>query len=151
MALAQTTRSVPPASRTNPNGQFVVLEVKAGETLKAWRGPAASQVKKDLPDRHLEGGWDQVILKVEAGQYDSTRYYMRGGGHGENLHAPGLTREEWMKLSESKKTAYTPIRERVNHPQVKGPLDTGWGTTDFDAQLRDARIGLPTLPGQITN
>ncbi len=135
----------------NPNGQFVVLEVPAGQTLKAWRGPAASQAKKVLPNNHLEGGWDQVVVKVEGGQYDTTRYFMRGGGHGETLHPPGLSREEWMKLSESKRGAYTPIRERINHPNVKGPLDTGWGATDFDPQLRDAKIGLPALPGQVTN
>jgi hypothetical protein len=135
----------------NPNGQFVVLEIPPGETLKAWRGPAASQAKKDLPDLHLEGGWDQVIFKPKPQHFDTTRYYMRGGGHGEKLHPPGLTREEWMKLSESKRSAYAPMREKINHPNIKGPLDTGWGPTDFDAQIRDAKIGLPALPGQVTN
>jgi hypothetical protein len=137
----------------NPNGQFVVLEIPPGQTLKAWRGPTASQTKLEHPDlnAHLEGGWDQVIVKVDPKHFDTTRYYMRGGGHGEKLHPPGLTREEWSKLSESKKAAYTAIREKINHPNIKGPLDTGWGSTDFDAQLRDAKIGLPTLPGQVTN
>lgn len=135
----------------NPNGQFVVLEIKEGESLKAWRGPAASQSKKDLPHAHLEGGRDQLIIKVSGNQWDSTRYYMRGGGHGEVLHSPGLSRAEWEQLSEAKKKAYTPIREKINHPNIKGPLDTGWGPTDFDAQLRDAKIGLPALPGQVTN
>ena len=137
----------------NPNGQFVVLEIKEGETLKAWRGPAASQAKdKDLNlNAHLEGGWDQLIVKVEKDHWDSTRYYMRGGGHGETLHPPGLSRAEWAALSKSKQQAYTPIREKINHPNIKGPLDTGWGPTDFDAQLRDAKIGLPALPGQVTN
>lgn len=137
----------------NPNGQYVVLEIKEGETLKAWRGPAASQAKpRDTKlNAHLEGGWDQVIFKVEKDQWDSTRYYMRGGGNGETLHPPGLTRAEWDDLSDAKKKAYTPIREKINHPNIKGPLDTGWGPTDFDAQLRDAKIGLPELPGQVTN
>ena len=137
----------------NPNGQFSVYEVRAGETLKAWRGPAASQAKPRATklDAHLEGGWDQVIFKPHVSQLDTTRYYMRGGGHGEKLHPPGLTRDEWIKLSDSKKKAYTAVREKINHPNVKGPLDTGWGATDFDAQLRDTKIGLPTLPGQITN
>lgn len=40
---------------------------------------------------------------------------------------------------------------QINPPNVKGPLDTGWGSTDFDTQLRDAKIGLPALPGQVTN
>ena len=137
----------------NPNGQFVVLEIKEGETLKAWRGPAASQAKPRGTNlnAHLEGGWDQVIVKVGGNQWDSTRYYMRGGGHGEKLHPPGLSRAEWEALSDAKKKAYTPIREKINHPNIKGPLDTGWGPTDFDAQLRDAKIGLPALSGQVTN
>ncbi|WP_396267988.1 hypothetical protein [Ideonella sp.] len=135
----------------NPNGQFVVLEIPAGEGLKVWRGPAASQKKKDLSGKHLEGGWDQVVIKVEPAQYDTTRYFMRGGGQGEKLHPPGLTREEWLKLSGSKRQAYTPVRERINHPNIKGPLDTGWGSTDFAPQLRDTKLGLPALPGQVTN
>ena len=137
----------------NPNGQFVVLEVPAGETLKVWRGPAASQVKLDQPgfDRHLEGGWNQVIFKPKPNQFDTTRYYMRGGGNGEKLHPPGLTRDEFLKLTPAKQKAYTPMRERINHPGIKGPLDTGWGATDFDAQIRDAKIGLPALLSQITN
>ena len=135
----------------NPNGQYAVLEVPAGETLKVWRGPASSQVNKALPDRHLEGGWDQVIFKPKASQLDTTRYYMRGGGHGEVLHSPGLSRADFLKLSPAKQKAYTPVREKINHPNIKGPLDTGWVATDFDAQLRDAKIGLPALPGQTTN
>lgn len=137
----------------NPNGQFVVMEVPPGQTLKAWRGPAASQAKpRDIDlDAHLEGGWDQIVFKVSREEFDTTRYYMRGGGHGERLHPPGLSRQEWEQLSESKRAAYTPIRENINHPGIRGPFDTGWGSTDFDAQLRDARIGLPELPGQITN
>jgi hypothetical protein len=34
---------------------------------------------------------------------------------------------------------------------IQGPLTTSWGPSDFDAQLRDAKIGLPALPGQVTN
>jgi hypothetical protein len=135
----------------NPNGQFVVLEVPAGQTLKAWSGPASSQTKKELANRHLEGGWEQVIFKPNPNEFDTTRYYMRGGGNGETLHPPGLTRAEYQKLSPAKQKAYTAMRERINHPNIKGPLETGWGSTDFDAQLRDTKIGLPALPGQVTN
>lgn len=135
----------------NANGQFVMMEIPAGQTLKGWRGPAASQTKAGLEGKYLEGGWDQIVMKPAGKEFDVTRYYMRGGGHGEKLHPPGLSRDEWSKLSDAKKKAYTPIREKINDPRIKGPFDTGWGTTDFDAQLRDAKIGLPALPGQITN
>lgn len=137
----------------NPDSQFVVMEIPAGQTMKVWRGPAASQVKPETSglSAHLEGGWDQIIFKVNGTDFDTTRYFMRGGGHGERLHTPGLTREEWSKLTPSKRAAYTPVRERINHDGIRGPFDTGWGATDFDPQLRDARIGLPALPGQVTN
>lgn len=137
----------------NPNGQFVIYDIPRGESVKAWRGPASSQGKKDHPDfdAHLEGGWDQIVIKPGAAEWDTTRYYLRGGGHGEKLHPPGLTREEWSMLSEAKKQAYLPIHEQINSPNVLGPFDTKWGSTDFDAQLQDARIGVPNLPGQLTN
>ena len=137
----------------NADGQFAVLEIPTGQSLKAWQGPAASQMKPRATklDAHLEGGWEQVWVTMDSSQWDTTRYYMRGGGHGETLHPPGLSGAEWAALSESKQKAYMPIREKINHPNVKGPLDTGWGPTDFDAQIRDAKIGLPALPGQVTN
>ncbi len=137
----------------NGNGQFTVLEIPREQSLKVWQGPAASQKRLDQPDlnAHLEGGWDQVWVEMETSQWDTMRYYMRGGGYGEKLHPPGLSREEWSALSDAKKKAYTQIRERINHPKIKGPFDTGWGVTDFDVQLRDAKIGLPALPGQVTN
>lgn len=134
----------------NADGQFVVMEVPAGQTLKTWRGPAASQTKDSLKGLHLEGGWDQILMKPTSNEFDTTRYYMRGGSHGERLHSPGLSREEWMALSESKRSAYHPMREQINDTRISGPYDTGWGVTDFDPQLRDARVGLPALPGQIT-
>lgn len=134
----------------NADGQFVVMEVPAGQTLKTWRGPAASQTKDSLGGLHLEGGWEQILMKPAGTEFDTTRYYMRGGSHGERLHTPGLSREEWMVLSESKRTAYHPVREQINDARISGPYDTGWGVTDFDPQLRDARIGLPALPGQVT-
>jgi hypothetical protein len=43
------------------------------------------------------------------------------------------------------------LTNTANDPRIKGPYDTGWGTTDFDPQLQKAKIGLPTLPGQLTN
>lgn len=134
----------------NADGQFVVMEVPAGQTLKAWRGPTASQTKDSLDGLHLEGGWEQILMKPAGDEFDTTRYYMRGGGHGERLHTPGLSRQDWAALPPSERTAYQPLRERINDPRISGPFDTGWGFTDFDSQLRDARIGLPALPGQIT-
>lgn len=136
----------------NPNGQFVMLEVKAGESLKVWRGPASSQVKDPQLrlDAHLEGGWDQVIFKPKPGEFDTTRYYKRGGKDEHRLQRP-ISREEFAKLPKAEQAEYTAMRERINHPGIKGPFDTGWGSTDFDEQLTSTKIGLPNLPGQVTN
>jgi hypothetical protein len=137
----------------NPNGQFVVMEIPPGQSLKVWHGPAASQVKdKDLKlDAHLEGGWDQVIFKPQPGQWDDTRIYQLGGGQGNQLRRTEMSYADYNRLPPAEKAHYVPMRERINHPHIRGPLDTSWGSTDFDPQLIDARIGLPTLPGQVTN
>src|SRR5690606_36829754 len=89
----------------NADGQFVVMQIPPGQTVKGWRGPASSQVKEGLEGKHLEGGWDQIVIKPKGNEFDTTRYYMRGGGHGEKLHPPGLSRAEWEKLSKSKQQA----------------------------------------------
>lgn len=139
----------------NPNGQFVVFEVPKGESLKVWRGPASSQVKVDRPDlnANLEGGWEQVVFnpsKENKAQWDSTRIYQRNGNSGTLKETP-ISYAEYRTLPASRKHAYLPVRERIEDPRIKGPYDTGWGTTDFDPQLQDAKIGLPALPGQVSN
>lgn len=137
----------------NPNGQFVVMEIPPGETLKAWKGPAASQAKdpRTRLDAHLEGGWNQIMLSPAGREYDATRIYERAGGQGTRLKRTSMSYDEYERLAPAQKARHLPLRERINHPHIRGPLDTGWGYTDFDAQLEDGRIGLPTLAGQTTN
>ena len=137
----------------NGNGQFVVKDIPAGETIKVWRGPTSAQMKSGLPDRYLEGGWEQIILSPKSGQWDSTRYYkMRGGKDSRPIQLQNpINRDQYNKLSNTQQAEYTGIREKINDPRITGPLDTGWGSTDFDAQLNDAKLGLPSLPGQTTN
>ncbi len=140
----------------NGNGQFVVKEIPSGQSVKVWRGPASAQVKPlqtGLGDRYLEGGWEQIVLSPKTEEWDTTRYYkLRGGKESKplQLHKP-IGRDEYSRLSRSQQAEYTGIRVKVNDPNVTGPFDTGWGSTDFDAQLHDAKLGLPTLPGQTTN
>lgn len=43
------------------------------------------------------------------------------------------------------------LRQYINHPSISGPFETGWGYTEFDGAGFSGRIGLPALPGQITN
>ena len=67
------------------------------------------------------------------------------------LRRTDLTHAQYRALPKEQRALYAPIRERINHPNIRGPLDTGWGPTDFDPQLKDIRIGVPSLPGQVTN
>lgn len=88
-------------------------------------------------------------MKPSGPEWDSTRYFRRDSKGA--LVEPGLSRNEWASLPEPEKSNLVPLREKINDPRIKGPYDTGWGTTDFDAQLNDVKIGIPALPGQITN
>lgn len=150
----------------NADGQFVIYEVKKGETLHVWEGIAASQtkektvngVKKDLlPDHYLEGGWDQIVFyphsppgKKPYEYMDEMRYYKRRGAGGD-LTEQYIDFGQYNKLPEWKKADYEGVRAQVKHPNIRGPFSTGWGMTDFDSQLSDVQLGLPALPGQTTN
>jgi hypothetical protein len=135
----------------NANGQFVIYDVKPGETLKVWRGPASSQTKNILPDRQLEGGWEQIVFNVAKTdtRNDVMRYYKRKGGK-KNILRDSISQAEFEKLSRAQREEYTGIRERITHPNISGPFETGWGYTDFEGEGFLDRIGLPSLPGQAT-
>ena len=135
----------------NGNGQFVIYDIKPGETLKAWQGPAAGQKKKSLPDQHLEGGGEQIVFKIDRTdpRNDTTKFYKRTGKNGDALSEP-IDRSAFEKIEKSEKDKYVEIREAINHPNISGPFDTGWDYTDFGGNGFDQRIGLPSLPGQVT-
>lgn len=136
----------------NVNGQFVVYDVKEGQTLKVWRGEASSQTKDVLPGKHLQGGWEQVVFNVPRGhQYNDTmRYYRVGGGSGNRLQGV-KTQAEFDALPKEAKAQYIALRDRINHPNISGPFETGWGYTDFAEHAADGRIGLPSLAGQVSS
>lgn len=144
----------------NGNGQFVIYDVKPGETLKAWHGPAASQVKPGLHEAHLEGGWEQIVFNVPRGdaRNDTLRFYELGGGKGTRLKKP-MSQAEYDQakagMTPAQRKAFDEqhigLREQVNHPNISGPFDTGWGYfDDFAVEALPDRIGLPSLAGQIT-
>lgn len=144
----------------NGNGQFVIYDVKPGETLKAWRGPAASQVKPELPDAHLEGGWEQIVFNVPRGdaRNDTMRYYELGGGKSTRLQKP-MSQAQYDQATRGMSQAqrkdfdakHIGLREQINHPNISGPFDTGWGYfDDFATEALPDRIGLPSLAGQTT-
>jgi hypothetical protein len=135
----------------NVNGQFVVYDIKPGETLKAWRGKASTQFKENLADRHLEGGWEQIVFNVQRADLrnDTMRYYTLNGGKANRLQN-ALSQEQYFKLSKEEQRRYVGLRESINHPNISGPFDTGWGYSDFGGAGLGERIGLPSLPGQTT-
>jgi hypothetical protein len=135
----------------NVNGQFVVYDVKPGESLKVWRGKASTQFKDNLPDRHLEGGWEQVVFNVTRAdrRNDTMRYYTLNGGRANRLQN-ALSQDAYNKLSREEQRRYVGLRESINHPNISGPFDTAWGYSDFGGAGLGERIGLPSLPGQTT-
>jgi hypothetical protein len=145
----------------NVNGQFVIYDVKAGETLNTWRGIAASQEKAKLPGKHLEGGYEQIVFNVERAdpRNDTLLYYPVKGRNGEakTLGKP-LSQDEYNALkgsmSDTQKAEFDAmhlgIRQNINHPNISGPFETGWGYNEFDGTAMASKLGLPALPGQIT-
>lgn len=71
----------------NVNGQFVIYDIKPGESLKVWRGKASTQLKKSLPDRHLEGGWEQIVFNISRNdaRNDTMLYYPCHGAESKKL------------------------------------------------------------------
>lgn len=143
----------------NLDGQFVVYEVKAGETLNVWRGKAASQSKDELPGYILRGGEEQIIFSLERKdtRNDKVLYYKIAPDKG-NALGKAMTQEE-VNIIKAKMSprqirefdeTHLCIREKINHPNISGPFDTGWGYTEFDGDGLPFKIGLPDLPGQAT-
>jgi hypothetical protein len=143
----------------NGDGQFVIYDVRKGESLNVWRGIAASQTRKDLPGSQLEGGFEQIVFNVSKkdNRNDSVLYYQVIGDTNPRL-GKALTQEEvnaaTATMSRSEKKVFfdsrLAIREEINHPNISGPFETGWGYTEFDGAGMSSRIGLPELPGQLT-
>jgi hypothetical protein len=143
----------------NVNGQFVVYEVKAGESLNVWRGTASSQTRENLPGFQLEGGYEQIVFNVAKtdARNDKMLYYPTVSGKQSRLGKP-LTQHEADLLTASMNPAqkrafyesHLSVRAEINHPNISGPFETGWGYTEFDGAWTASKIGLPSLPGQIT-
>ncbi|WP_269792299.1 hypothetical protein [Stenotrophomonas sp. Iso1] len=154
----------------NPNGQFVIYELKAGEKLNVWRGPASAQQKgpKKLPDYYLEGGYEQIKFDAEiayradgsiprdAGgqpirsQADRRQYYEVDQVTGATKPS-AMTHDAWGALPAIEQVKYTSLRSKIINPRIIGPMDTGWGSIDFNSQMNDVKLGLPNLPGQRIN
>ena len=130
----------------NQNGWFVEYEVKAGETLPVWRGPAASQ-KLEGTNFYLEGGSEQIVFfpgardeMVQAmPRIDRTTGLpvMDGGNVDRRVELSDVTGE----------VVPTKLRASIKDPRIKGPLETGWGATDYTpAEAQRILLTVPTIP-----
>jgi hypothetical protein len=145
----------------NVDGQFVIYDVKAGETLNTWKGIASSQEKEMMPGLILEGGYEQLVFKVghTDPRNDLVRYYpvKNAGGNAPKLGA-SISRDEFVagskgmnRLQEAAyNEKYLSIRHTINHPNISGPFSTGWGYDEFDGAGLLSRLGLPALPAQVS-
>jgi hypothetical protein len=119
----------------NQNGWVVEYEVKAGETLPIWRGPAASQQLKGT-DRYLEGGGEQIVF------YPTSRDKMieamprvdpkTGVTVMDRVGAPDR-RVEMTDVTGER--IPTKLRLQITDSHIRGPIETGWGATDFPKQV----------------
>lgn len=137
----------------NVDGQFVIYDIKANESLKVWRGQASSQTKDSLPGLSLDGGWEQLIFKVDrsTGLNDEMRYFKVKPEKSQfNWQDRGITYSEFSKLTKTQQSSYTSLRVEINHPNISGPFETGWGYTDFEGKGFPDKIGIPSFPGQTT-
>jgi hypothetical protein len=143
----------------NVDGQFVIYDVKAGESLNVWRGIASSQKKDSLPSAQLEGGYEQIIIKLERKdkRNESLLWYPNPTGTSTQLGHP-LTQDQVDSMMKTMNKiqrenffqTHISMRNKIEHPNISGPFETGWGYEDFGGAGMSGKIGLPALPGQMT-
>ncbi|CAJ0721385.1 hypothetical protein LMG6871_04810 [Ralstonia edaphis] len=131
----------------NQNGQYVVYEIPAGETLAVWKGPAASQKLAGTP-YHLTGGTDQIAFYPTPDKLVAARPRIDPKtGQAIPGRKPGEfdSRVEWEDVTGRKVS--TVLRDKATDPHVKGPYETGWGFADWNQQ--EAKSIIVSLPDDI--
>ncbi|OWY37086.1 hypothetical protein CEK28_18495 [Xenophilus sp. AP218F] len=116
----------------NQNGQYVVYELKPGETVYAWKGPAASQQIDGCP-YHLPGGGEQILFYPQGDTFKKTLPNI-DPTTGEAISAGGRvdTRVNFKDvLGEEVRVG---LRDTINDPHIKGPYATNWGFSDWTAE-----------------
>lgn len=128
----------------NQNGWVVKYELKEKEEINVWRGPAASQ-KLEGTDYHLVGGHEQIVffptnrdVMVQAHPRIDSNTGLPVKDSSGNLDR----RVEYTDVTGE--IVPTKLRSEITDPRIKGPIETGWGTTDYTAQ--EAKRILLTVP-----
>ena len=107
----------------NQNGWFVEYEVKAGEELKVWRGPAASQ-KLEGTDDHLVGGHEQIVFFPGSRDAMVQAQPRIDGETGETI------KDAWGNVD--RRVEFTDVtgapvpsklRDKITDPRISGPFE----------------------------
>ncbi len=125
----------------NQNGWVVEYSLEAGEELRVWRGPAASQELAGT-DYYLEGGGEQIVFIPDDRDemVAALPRLNRESGHIDR----GDRRVEYEDITGE--ILATKLRARITSPRIKGPVETGWGAIDHTQQ--EAKRILLTAPIQ---
>jgi len=126
----------------NQNGWFVEYEIKAGEELPVWRGPAASQ-KLNGTDYFLEGGGEQIVFYPGRDEMVSALPRI-DRETGDSLKSWGEVDRRIEFTDVTGEVAPAKLRKRITDSHIKGPMETGWGAIDYTPQ--DAERILLTVP-----
>lgn len=127
----------------NQNGWFVEYEVKAGEKLPVWRGPAASQELAGT-NHYLVGGHEQIVF-FPGSRDDLVKAMPRVNRiTGEAAMDAGSVDRRVEFTDVTGEVIPTKLRAQITDPHIKGPIETGWGATDYAPQ--EAKRLLLTVP-----
>lgn len=127
----------------NQNGWLVEYEVKAGETLPVWRGPAASQELSGTK-YYLEGGGEQIVF-FPGSRDDMVQAMPRVNRETGDVVMDGGNVDRRVEFTDvAGEVAPTKLRSRITDPRIKGPIETGWGATDYTRE--EAKRILLTVP-----
>jgi hypothetical protein len=127
----------------NQNGWVVEYEVKKGEDLPVWRGPAASQELIGT-NYYLIGGSKQIVFSPKNRDEMIQAIPRLNSETGTPLEYKGGPdrRVEYTDLTG--KTVPVALRARITDPHIKGPIETSWGATDYTQE--EAKRILLTVP-----
>lgn len=128
----------------NQNGWFVEYEIKAGESLPVWRGPAASQ-PLDGTDYYLRGGGEQIVFFPNSRDQMIQALPRVDRQSGQTIMDATGNADRRVEFTDvTGELVPTKLRARITDPNVKGPFETGWGATDYSPE--EANRILLTVP-----
>lgn len=128
----------------NQNGWAVEYEIKAGETLPIWRGPAASQ---DLAGtgHYLEGGAEQIVFYPGSRDEMIKAMPRIDPKTGKDIVDSSGNLDRRVEFKDvTGESVPTKLRARITDPHIKGPIETGWGASDYTPE--ESKRILLTVP-----